>query len=129
MRYFRRVLIAVACLAGVGPPTAGAADFVASLSALAGNVFVTQATKAVRAQDGMPLRPGDRISLLQGARLTVVYANGCRVTLSGASTVTIGAMPSCATQPANSQAASSQAENSVPTISFPLPPPARRASR
>lgn len=136
MVFFQRVLIAVACVAGLVAPAAGAADSVAYLSAPSGNIFVTQATKTLRSQDGMALRPGDRISLLQGSKLTLVYANGCRVTLSGVSTVTIGEMPSCATPSASGQGAGSVSTTSsasttsdASTMSFSLPPPARRASR
>lgn len=130
MHSFLGVLIAAVGIAGTLAQTASAADAAARLTAANGNVFVTQTTKTVRAQDGMSLYPGDRLALLQGSTLILVYGNGCSVPLSGASTVTIGAMPSCGTQSASAQVTVSDATaGAVTPNATPLLVPARRASR
>jgi len=96
----------------------GAAAVAATASALIyqlqGQVLVTKTTTTVTARNDMALYAGDRIAAVGGA-VTVVYPDGCRVTVPANSTLSIGAANQCSTGQAK-----------VQTVKVAAAPPARR---
>ena len=74
---------------------ASAADPSAVLQQPKGQVFVGQAATMTPAQHNMPLYPGNRVVVAAGGRVTVVYTDGCTVTLPEKSLLAVGGPSQC----------------------------------
>jgi len=104
-------------LAGYGV-TAGAAT--ARVAQTAGRVLVTQTTATVPAQVDMPLSTGDRIAVVGSSAATVVYTNGCSVTMPANSMLTVGGVTQCSS--AQAQVQTTQAVTTVDPAKRSRPP-------
>ncbi len=74
---------------------ASAADPSAVLQQPKGRVFVEQTTAMTPARHDMPLYVGNRVVVTAGGGVTVVYADGCTVTLPENSLLAIGGPSQC----------------------------------
>ena len=74
---------------------ASAADPSAVLQQPKGQVFIGQTAAMTLARHDMPLYPGNRVVVAAGGEATVVYIDGCTVTLSEKSLLAVGGPSQC----------------------------------
>lgn len=86
------VLVLFAALFG---HTAQAAP-AAVLASAEGQVLVNQGKQFVTAKSGQALAAGDRVMLMQGARASLRFADGCVLPLAESSLVVVQTLSSCA---------------------------------
>jgi len=75
---------------------ATAAESVGTLSRIEGFAVVSQGAQYVAAREGMALKEGDRLMVLDGGNAIVSFTDGCRYTLADDEVLTIGAASTCA---------------------------------
>ena len=73
-----------------------ASEPVATLSQAEGTVLVNQGEQFVTASEGQALKAGDRVMLMEGARASLVFADGCVLPLAEGSLVDVPAVSTCA---------------------------------
>jgi len=70
-----------------------------------GSAMISQGTRYVNAQAGMPLRVKDRILVLEGGTAMLQFADGCQYSLTDSELLTIGTESACVEQAAKAAAA------------------------
>ena len=90
------LMLAAALAAGVVSAQTAAPRTVARLTALQGNVLVSQADAMAAASNEQKLLSGTRVITTAGARVTVAYANGCSVELGANRRYTVREQDACA---------------------------------
>ncbi|WP_295363582.1 hypothetical protein [Arenimonas sp.] len=73
-----------------------AAEPVATLSQAEGTVLVNQGEQFVTAAEGQALQAGDRVMLMEGARASLVFTDGCVLPLAEGSLLDVPAVSTCA---------------------------------
>jgi len=63
-----------------------------------GWAVVSLGTQYVTAAEGMPLREGDRLIVLQDSEVTILFKDGCRLTLSENELLTVRELSTCAAE-------------------------------
>lgn len=76
--------------------TASASEPAGTLSQADGFTVVSKGAKYVEAHEGMALKEGDRIMVMEGGSAVITFADGCQYTLSENELLTIGATSTCA---------------------------------
>ena len=75
---------------------ASAAESVGTLSRIEGFALVSQGAQYVPAREGMALKEGDRLMVMDGGNAIVSFADGCQYTLTDDEVLTVGATSTCA---------------------------------
>ena len=82
--------------------TASAADSVGTLSRVEGVAGVSQGAQYVKGTEGMKLKEGDRLMVMDGGNAVVTFADGCQYALSDNELLTVGPVSTCASDAAGS---------------------------
>ena len=80
----------------LGVAAASAAEPVGSLSRIEGFAFVSQGAQYVAAREGMALKEGDRLMVMDGGNAIISFVDGCRYTLEDNEVLSLGATSTCA---------------------------------
>ena len=80
----------------LGLAAASAAEPVGSLSRIEGFAFVSQGAQYVAAKEGMALKEGDRLMVMDGGNAIISFVDGCRYTLQDNEVLSLGATSTCA---------------------------------
>ncbi len=88
---FSAMLAAAVCLTA----NAQAADIVASLVQINGTALVDQGEQYTTAKEGMSLRTGDRVMVMEGGSAILKFADGCSYPVGDNRILTVGAADSC----------------------------------
>ena len=75
-----------------------AADSVGTLSRIQGVAFVSQGAQYVAGREGMALKEGDRLMVMDGGNAVISFSDGCRYDLADNEVLTIGAASTCASE-------------------------------
>jgi hypothetical protein len=75
---------------------ASAAEPVGAVARIQGAALINQGERYVPAQEGIPVREGDRMIATQGSSAVIRFNDGCQYTLDDTQVLTIGAMSTCA---------------------------------
>lgn len=73
----------------------GAASFDAKISKIKGIVLVNQGESYSTAREEMTLNVGDRLMVMQGAKLDLVYQDGCNASFKESKIIEIGKLSTC----------------------------------
>jgi hypothetical protein len=92
---FGRVLLGAGLTVGLGVASA-AAELTGTLSRIEGTAVVSQGAQYVKGREGMKLKEGDRLMVLEGGNAVISFADGCRYTLGDNELLTVGAASTCA---------------------------------
>ena len=80
----------------VGLTVASAAEPVGSLARIEGFAFVSQGAQYVAAKEGMALKEGDRLMVMDGGNAIISFVDGCSYTLGDNEVLSLGATSTCA---------------------------------
>jgi len=89
-----RAIAAAGLTLGLG--TASAAEPIGSFARIDGVAVVSKGAQYVKAHEGMPLKEGDRLMVMEGGKAIIAFADGCQYTLADNEILTIGAVSTCA---------------------------------
>lgn len=67
-----------------------------SIASLEGNVMVNQGESYQTGHQGMLLKQGDRIMIMEGAKLSLSYSDGCHFTFKSSQIIEVGDVSVCA---------------------------------
>jgi hypothetical protein len=89
-----RAMTAAALTLGFG--VASAANPVGDVARINGIAIVSQGAQYVKAHEGMPLYPGDRLMVMDGGSAIVAFTDGCHHSIGDNEILTIGPTSTCA---------------------------------
>lgn len=75
--------------------TASASESVGTLVRVDGFAAVSQGAQYVKGYEGMRLREGERLMVMEGGSAVITYADGCQYTLKDNELLTIGPTSAC----------------------------------
>ena len=75
---------------------ANAADEVGTLSRIDGTAVVSQGAQYVEGREGMNLKEGDRLIVMEGGSAIIKFTDGCQYNLSDNELLTLGPTSTCA---------------------------------
>ena len=88
------VLLALAATPALAAETAE--KYSASILGMEGNVLVNQDGSYKTATRGMNLQEGDRVMIMDGAKLSMSYPDGCHFTFKDGQIIEVGSVSVCA---------------------------------
>ncbi|MFW2439224.1 MAG: hypothetical protein ACN4GR_07620 [Arenicellales bacterium] len=91
-----KILLSAVILAASSTSAIADEAFDASIVSMNGNVLVNQGESYRTATQGMNLKVGDRIMIMDGAELNMKYPDGCNFTFKDGQIVQIGSTSVCA---------------------------------
>ena len=94
--FFEKVFIGASLTVGLSVASA-AAEPIGTLSRIDGVAVVSQGAQYIKGSEGMKLKEGDRLMVLEGGNAIIAFADGCQYTLGDNEVLTIGAVSACAT--------------------------------
>jgi hypothetical protein len=80
----------------LGVTIAGAAEPIGSFARIEGVAVVSKGAQYVKAHEGMPLKEGDRLMVMEGGRAILAFNDGCQYQVADNEVLTIGATSTCA---------------------------------
>lgn len=83
-------------LALAATPALAAEEYNASILSMEGNVLVNQGESYRTATRGMNLKEGDRVMIMDGAKLSMSYPDGCHFTFKDGQIIEVGSTSVCA---------------------------------
>mgnify|MGYP003574424974 CR=1 FL=1 len=75
-----------------------AAEPVGTLSRIEGIAFVSQGAQYVAGREGMALKEGDRVMVMDGGNATISFGDGCNYSLGDNEVLSLGATSACASE-------------------------------
>ena len=92
----KKALISAAILSISSTAVLAADTNSASIARMDGNVMVNQGESFQTGHQGMSLKQGDRIMIMDGAELSLSYSDGCNFTFKESQIIQIGDVSVCA---------------------------------
>ena len=89
-----KVFLGVSLTLGLG--VVSAAESVGTLSRVEGFAFVSQGAQYVPGREGMSLKEGDRVMVMDGGNAIISFADGCKYNLADNEVLSLGATSTCA---------------------------------
>ena len=89
-----KVFLGVSLTLGLG--VVSAAESVGTLSRVEGFAFVSQGAQYVAGREGMSLKEGDRVMIMDGGSAVISFADGCTYSLADDEVLSLGATSTCA---------------------------------
>ncbi len=97
MRVYRRLgTLFLSGITALGAGTVMAVDQVATLARVDGTAIVSQGAGYVQGSEGMPLRDGDRLMVLDGGGAVVDFKDGCRYDVRDQELLSLTTVSTCA---------------------------------
>ncbi|MEY6431479.1 hypothetical protein ABC977_03550 [Thioalkalicoccus limnaeus] len=98
-RSSRISLLVAALTTAVGfGSSVSASEPVGELARITGTAVVNQGAQYVVGREGIPLREGDRLLVLEGGNALVLFADGCQYALQDDELLVVPAVSTCASQ-------------------------------
>ena len=91
-----KVLIGACMTLGLG--VVSAAEPVGTLARIQGIAFVSQGAQYIAGREGMALKEGDRVMVMDGGNATISYVDGCKYSLGDNEVLSLGATSTCASE-------------------------------
>ena len=89
-----KVILGVSLTLGLG--AVSAAEPVGTLSRVEGFAFVSQGAQYVAGREGMSLKEGDRVMVMDGGNAIISFADGCKYSLADNEVLSLGGTSTCA---------------------------------
>ena len=89
-----KIIFGASLTLGLG--VVSAAEPVGTLSRVEGFVFVNQGAEYVAGREGMSLKEGDRVMVMDGGNAIVSFADGCKYNLADNEVLSLGPKSTCA---------------------------------
>ena len=89
-----KVFLGVSLTLGLG--MVSAAESTGTLSRVEGFAFVSQGAQYVAGREGMALKEGDRVMVMDGGNAIISFADGCKYNLADNEVLSLGATSTCA---------------------------------
>lgn len=91
-----KVLFGACMTLGLG--VVSAAEPVGTLARIQGIAFVSQGAQYIAGREGMALKEGDRVMVMDGGNATISYVDGCKYSLGDNEVLSLGATSTCASE-------------------------------
>ena len=93
---FARKCLLGACLTSVLGVASAAEPITGTLARITGVAVVSQGAQYVKGHEGMQLKEGDRLMVMDGGSAILSFTDGCQYSLADNEVLTIGATSTCA---------------------------------
>ena len=91
-----KILLSALILAASSATAMADETYNASILSMDGNVLVNQGESYRTATPGMNLKQGDRVMIMEGAKLSMKYPDDCTFTFKEGQIIEVGALSACA---------------------------------
>jgi hypothetical protein len=91
-----KILLSALLLAASSTSAIAAEQYNASILSMEGNVLVNQGESYQTATPGMNLKEGDRVMIMEGAKLSMKYPDDCTFSFKDGQIIEVGGISACA---------------------------------